>query len=276
MLQGKPGEGGIASLPSLPCEGLVKALPYFKFYPGDAETDENFRSMDDAEKGFYWRCLNHSWLNCGLPADPDERARALGSDRKYADKQWVRVGRCFSVSPEDASRVVNRRQEEERLKAKLKSERATKSVRTRYERNYERSTDESLRALTPAVYESESSVVAEVSSQESEPRARVKAPAVMLGDESWPKFMEHAKEQGVDGSGVDWNEAQWEWSTMSFEERIAAHRGLELDVNGRENCLPKNYLKRRMWQRPARKQSKTSAQSREDELMRILEDQANA
>ena len=74
---------------------MNRKLPYFKWYPADAEMDENFRAMSDAEIGFYIRCLNHSWLNNGIPADSTERARALRSPLKYCDKQWVRVGRCF-------------------------------------------------------------------------------------------------------------------------------------------------------------------------------------
>ncbi len=35
----------------------MKSLPFFCWYPVDAETDENFRAMTYAEVGFYLRCL---------------------------------------------------------------------------------------------------------------------------------------------------------------------------------------------------------------------------
>lgn len=124
----------------------MKALPYYKMYPADAETDERFKSMSDTEKGFYWRCLNHCWINGSLPADPSERAKALGNPQSYADRMWERVGRCFSPM-QGGSRVINPRQEEERSKAICKSEKATESIRKRYER----SSDVSIRALTHAV-----------------------------------------------------------------------------------------------------------------------------
>jgi uncharacterized protein YdaU (DUF1376 family) len=144
---------------------MAKKLPYFKWYPGDAETDENFKSMDDAEIGFYMRCLNHAWLNGGLPADPGDRARALRSPRKYCDSQWGRVGRCFELDMEDGERLVNRRQEEERSKAETKSQRATNSVRTRYER----SQNVSPRALARSESVSVSSPEVEVNKKKDAP-----------------------------------------------------------------------------------------------------------
>ncbi len=97
----------------------MKGLPYFKWYPSDAEMDQNFRAMDDAELGFYWRCLNHSWINEGLPSDPSERARVLRTPQKLADARWLRVGKCFT---EVDGKMVNPRQESERTDAIRKSE----------------------------------------------------------------------------------------------------------------------------------------------------------
>lgn len=112
---------------------MRKALPYFRWYPADAETDENFRAMTDAEIGYYIRCLNHSWMNGGLPADSNERARIMRVTPKYDRKAWDRVGRCFQLSSDGTERLVNPRQEHERRDAIEKSEKARRSVQTRYE-----------------------------------------------------------------------------------------------------------------------------------------------
>lgn len=109
-------------------------LPYFRWFPADAETDEEYSAMDDAEVGFYHRCLNKSWINHGLPAVPAELARVLRVSPAYLRKMWERVGRKFEPSS-DSGRLVNRRQEEERSKAVRKSEQATESIRTRYGRS---------------------------------------------------------------------------------------------------------------------------------------------
>lgn len=87
--------------------------------------------MTDAELGFYIRCLNHAWINKGLPVDPGSRAKALRSSEKYSNKMWLVVGKRFE---EIEARMVNPRQETERLAAETKSRRATDSIRSRYER----------------------------------------------------------------------------------------------------------------------------------------------
>lgn len=91
--------------------------------------------MDDRELGFYMRCLNHSWVNGSLPADQDELARVMRCTKTYLSKVWARVSRCFEPSENDASRLVNGRQEKERQKALEKSVKATESIRIRYERS---------------------------------------------------------------------------------------------------------------------------------------------
>lgn len=133
---------------------MSKALPYYKMYPADAETDENFRAMTDEELGFYWRCLNHCWINGSLPADPEERARVMRTPQEIADRLWKRVGKCFVEFAEDSIRVVNRRQEKEREEARSKSEKARLSVASRKDRRdtnvirtlYERTTNDPIRA----------------------------------------------------------------------------------------------------------------------------------
>jgi len=71
--------------------------------------------MDDREFGFYARCLNHSWINAGLPVDPAEIMRVMGRPKSYIKQVWPRVAICFELSP-DGSRLVNARQEKERIK----------------------------------------------------------------------------------------------------------------------------------------------------------------
>lgn len=113
---------------------MAKNLPFFRWFPADAETDHNYSALTDAELGFFHRCLNRSWTNGGLPADLPELARAMRVTDAYLAKVWVRVGRCFEPSSINPGMLINPRQEKERSHALSKSERATNSVRTRYER----------------------------------------------------------------------------------------------------------------------------------------------
>lgn len=113
---------------------MGKALPYFRWYPADAETDEKYSCLSDPELGFFHRCLNKSWINEGLPSDLDKLAAMMHVSRKYVDRMWGAVGQCFQLTEDIPQRYVNRRQEEERSYARSKSQKATDSVRTRYER----------------------------------------------------------------------------------------------------------------------------------------------
>lgn len=109
----------------------MKTLPYFRWYPADAETDTKYKRMTFAQRGLYHTCLNHSWINVGLPADLDELAGEIGTSRKQLDSLWAAVGKCWY---QESGRLFNKRQEEERTHAITKSERNTRAVRTRYER----------------------------------------------------------------------------------------------------------------------------------------------
>ncbi len=97
---------------------MAKGLPYFCWYPSDADTDENFRAMTDEQVGFYLRCLNHTWINGSLPADQAEAARVMNRSQAKFSALWKRVGRCFVPMEADNSRIVNPRQERERAAAK--------------------------------------------------------------------------------------------------------------------------------------------------------------
>ena len=163
----------------------MKSLPYFHWYPADAETDANFRAMDDADIGFYIRCLNHAWINGGIPADPKERARVLRTRLDTANKRWLRVGKCFTKSLNDELLFVNSRQETERESACSKSLKASESAKARYER----SANAPLRA-SDSVYDSVSAFdLNKKPSLRSESELTVRAVADAFSDwlKPWPR-----------------------------------------------------------------------------------------
>lgn len=97
---------------------MANKLPYFPWYPQDCDTDERVRGMTDQEFGFYVRCINHSWVNNGLPANIDELARTMGRSSATVLKLWERVGRCFEIRD---GRFYNAKQEGLRDLAQSKS-----------------------------------------------------------------------------------------------------------------------------------------------------------
>ncbi len=114
---------------------MAKQYPYFLWFPKDAESDEKYSMMTDAEVGFFHRCLNKSWVNEGLPKDPEARARLLKKKREIADKRWTVVGECFVESDMFDGRLVNPRQEIQRERAMTKSRKARESAEYRYKKN---------------------------------------------------------------------------------------------------------------------------------------------
>ncbi len=101
---------------------MANGLPYFKWYPKDAETDILYCRMTDQELGLYHRCLNLSWINGGLPADLADLAEALGKPLEYIERMWPRLSKCFILLSTDPSKYVNPRQEKERQAASELSE----------------------------------------------------------------------------------------------------------------------------------------------------------
>jgi len=231
----------------------MEKLPYYKMWVADAEVDENFRAMNDTELGFYWRCLNHSWINLGLPLDPGERARALRTSRKAADKHWLRVGRCFA---ENGDRYFNRRQEKERIRAREKSGKCSDAVRTRYERMNERSsgdgTDDLLRARArpDSDYDSDSVVVGEV----------VEEVSLILPDQKFQECMGVFIGFGIEVSEVDLRDCAAKWLSLDSVEQRSAHEyadrmaepgGLWRRRGTEFIPRPWNYLREQHWKRKA-------------------------
>jgi hypothetical protein len=119
------------------------SLPYYPMYPKDFESGAKVRPMNFGEKGRYIELLNYSWLNDGLPAEPEMIRRILRDGPEF-EQAWAMVGPCFPVAPDGKRR--NPRQEIERAKAtrlhQQASEAGKRSAEARRERTFHaRSTD---------------------------------------------------------------------------------------------------------------------------------------
>jgi hypothetical protein len=205
--------------------------------------------MTDAELGFYHRCLNHSWINSGLPCDLDELARAMRVTRAYLDKIWKRVGKRFECLE---GKLVNRRQELERAHATSKSERATASVRTRYERSYERSTNDLPRARARPGSESDSGFGSNDLHKEN---ARA-SPVVVDSEDSGTDDPQFARiitaflAAGVILSEPHVEAAAAEWRGIPMALRYGAPEAAEqraVDHEARFMGLPASWLRKREW-----------------------------
>jgi uncharacterized protein YdaU (DUF1376 family) len=110
----------------------VKELPYFRWYPSDAQSDINYTGMTLEELGLFHLALNFSWMNDGLPDDDSQIARSLHLTVREARTVWSAIKERFPVWPDGRRR--NNRQEGEREYAERKSSQATSAVRSRKDR----------------------------------------------------------------------------------------------------------------------------------------------
>jgi uncharacterized protein YdaU (DUF1376 family) len=71
--------------------------------------------MDLEQFGAYWRLLLHAWIEGSIPADETLLARLLGINHRKFRRIWEAVSRCWTVSENDPTRLIQRRQEAQRV-----------------------------------------------------------------------------------------------------------------------------------------------------------------
>jgi len=101
------------------------------------------------------------------------------------------------------------------------------------------------------------SALSSASVQDSDAGARVKAQwngmlRTAITDPQWAEFRLRATLNGVDGSAADWVEAEFAWRPLDGLQRQRAIVNLPLDLIGKANCLPQNYLKKGIYDRQER------------------------
>lgn len=238
----------------------MKDLPYFRWYPADAETDESYASMTDAELGFYHRCLNRSWINDGLPTEPKDLARRMGVTLPYLKKIWATVGSRFDVSPA-TGRYVNPRQERERLLVIGKSEKAAfaarlshaDGVRSQKDPHSVRSAFAESVAQPRAVARPDSGSVSEVLFKENLPHPSTNPETFPAAtDEHWQKFCELYGQAKVDSLPQDFSAAWHSWRLLDIGQKIAALAAVERRVAVGEQILhkPARWLTEHEFERP--------------------------
>jgi hypothetical protein len=167
----------------------VKA-PSFQWYPKDAETDENVKLMDFAEYGLYHRCLDHAWINRGLPSDLNELARLLRCPISVLKKLWPRVSPCLLTGTD--GRLTNPKQEQQRGGAGKTSEVRRAAANARWSANAEQ-IDAKRNAFASRLHPTASATAfasATTSSNDSPPTEFLETIQAWIGDfvgDSFPK-----------------------------------------------------------------------------------------
>ena len=138
----------------------MSKIPYMRFYPGDWLSDPKVRRLTWEQKGIYIDMLSLMWKNgenASLPDDPDAIASMLGiQKRKFLKIFRVFFEKNFEIFFRADGRIFQKRVLSEWEAANEKSQKATESIRHRWERrgeqkrntnvlqsNYERNTSHS-------------------------------------------------------------------------------------------------------------------------------------
>lgn len=228
------GEGG---------EKGLKKLPYFCWYPADFDVDENVKLMNLEEIGLYAVCLNHSWVNGSLPADPLEIARAMKVPKSQFLRSWPRVAPCFMAR--DDGRWVNSRQESERELAKAKSEKGRESAGKRWGKDANASDSQ----CQPNARASDSDSVSGVGFS-SEEKPKVSLAARIDGQPFFERLIGAFLASGVKLSEQRLRDAGFEWVSMPDSEWEPAAIYAETkarSTDARHMGWPANYLKKKDW-----------------------------
>lgn len=206
-------------------------LPYFAWYPSDAENDADWRAMSYEERGVFITLLNTAWDNDGLDPDLTYIARSLKISSIRFAAMWKTIGRKFFIA--NSGRLVNPRQEKERTKAQEKSALASKAVAIREQNKRSRSDHRPIIGDGindhPRASESDSYSQSVSSSTENSQDLKLVPIRQPNTDESFAEFEAEARAVGMIGSedkpDGDWYRARtiW-WPRLSLEERVELMR----------------------------------------------------
>jgi uncharacterized protein YdaU (DUF1376 family) len=209
--------------------------------------------MTWAQIGLYVLCLNHSWNNNGLPADPSQICTLIRGRRSEFLQCWPGVEPCFPIA--DDGRRRNPRQEKERAKASSKQAR-TEAANTSRKRSRKR--DENVDVyVSHARYDSDYDSVFEVSSEGVVGETAV-VPHPAQSDTAFQEFIGVFLALGVALSEADVRRCCMLWISLEIPDRIVAYDDVlrkRVDAWARceERYIPRpwNYLDGRQWTRIA-------------------------
>ena len=244
----------------------MKSFPYFRWWPADADTDENYTSLSDAELGFFHRCLNRSWINDGLPEDLNELARTMKVTKSYLNRMWPRVSLLFSEHKD--GRLGNRRQEQERQLAIHRSDanRRPGNANAAKDENATETRSRSERDAngTPRAYDSGSGSSSGVSSN-----GKTSLP-LYESDAQFAAWKQDYEATGAPFIDADWTDAYAAWRHLDFEQKLAVVNGFRAQRSGgrwqdaSRVKKPGNYIRDREYDRAVAHRRPTASQTTEN------------
>lgn len=104
--------------------------PAFQWYPKDILSSVRVAEMSLAEEGAYRRLIDFCWLNGSIPSDPIRASRVVGKGCTREITEAVLP--MFTPDPNDPTRLVHDRLEEERRRQEERSVKCSASANARW------------------------------------------------------------------------------------------------------------------------------------------------
>ncbi len=151
---------------------MSSKLPYYPYYVDDFDGDANVLAMNLAEVGLYQLALNEAWRQGSIPADPKELARLIRRKPAEVCRAWPKVQPCWipNCLP---GRLVNPRQERERVIAEGRSTVRSTAAKTRWGSSSEDPCNSICKSNAIASESGSASISPSLSSSENSSRVRV-------------------------------------------------------------------------------------------------------
>jgi hypothetical protein len=105
--------------------------PWMPWYAADWLNDRDVMAMHRIARSMYFDLLNHEWIGGPLPDDVAEIARILGEDKRSVAPHWPTIRARFVV--DSSSKLVHIKLESMKNRARIKSEKASNSAKSRHE-----------------------------------------------------------------------------------------------------------------------------------------------
>ncbi len=84
------------------------------------EADERTRKLTIGEEGIFHRLLRLAWMNGSIPSNLDDLASLVRIRPTTMQKAWIKLSEMWESTPSDPSRLVNSKQESERVFIELR------------------------------------------------------------------------------------------------------------------------------------------------------------
>src|ERR1017187_4497770 len=110
---------------------MSKNLPYYPLHVSDFDEDPNVLKMDLAAVGLYILALNEAWKRGSIPGNLKELAMLIRRPHSDVKRSWNQVKTCW-IDAEEPGRLINKRQEKERLIAKQRVSHGAKAAAARW------------------------------------------------------------------------------------------------------------------------------------------------